>query len=208
MIKDISRTISEKTAVWPGDTPFSRKYVMAIEEGQAVNTSTITLSTHTGSHADAPLHFEAGAPGIGEVSLDAYIGRCRVLTARDPVCARVEDVEGLDLRAEERLLFRSQKPLADDEWDDDFAYLHPDLARKAAREGLRLIGLDTPSVDPMTSKTMEAHKALLSGGVSILESLDLRSVPDGLYELIALPLKIRGGDSAPVRAVLRPWEKG
>jgi arylformamidase len=200
---DISRTISETTAVWPGDSPFSRRWIMSIATGCSCNTSTITLSAHCGTHSDAPCHFVDGAKGIAEVDLGLYLGRCRVVHAKHLDCVRLSDIEGLDLRREERLLFRTPRPLKDDEWRDDFPYLSLGLARRAAAEGLKLIGIDTPSVDPMTSKTLEAHKALLQGGVAILESLDLGRVSEGLYELIALPLRIVGGDSSPVRAVLR-----
>jgi len=202
-IIDISRLISEETAVFPGDTPFSRNWVMAIADGCSCNTSTITLSAHTGAHADAPSHYVDGAATIDEVPLDQYVGRCRVIHARHPDAIRLDDIEGMDLAREERLLFRTPRAPADDTWQDDFTYLSVEVAERAAREGLRLIGIDTPSVDPSDSKTLDAHKALFSGGVSLLESIDLSAVDEGVYELIALPLRIARGDSSPVRAVLR-----
>lgn len=201
---DVSRLVSEETAVWPGDTPFSRKWVMAIEEGCACNTSTFTMSAHTGTHTDAPCHFDDDAASLEKVDLELYIGRCRVIHAGQADCIRPSDIDGLDLREEERLLFRTEPHLADDAWRDDFAYVSAEVAARAAAEGLKLIGIDTPSMDPMESKTMTAHKTLLSGGVAILEGLDLSGVPEGRYELIALPLRIARADSSPVRAVLRP----
>jgi len=206
-LHDISRRISEETAVWPGDTPFSRRYVMRLSQGMSCNTSTLTLSAHTGSHADAPAHFVEGAAGIDQVSLLPYLGRCRVLEARDPRCVTLADLSGLDLREEERLLFKTFNPPQDNLWQDDFAFVSLDAAQAAAAGGLKLLGLDTPSVDPMDSKSLHAHKALLAGGVAILESLDLAQVPPGIFELIALPLKIVGGDASPVRAILRPWRE-
>jgi arylformamidase len=113
------------------------------------------------------------------------------------------DVEGLDLGREERILFRTPRAVGDDAWDDAFAYLSLEFARKAAEAGMKLVGIDTPSVDPMTSKTLDAHKVLLRGGVAILEGIDLSRVAEGRYELIALPLRIAGGDASPVRAILR-----
>ena len=206
ILHDISRLVSERTAVWPGDTQFSRRWVMEIPAGAAVNTSTLTLSAHTGTHTDAPCHFADGAPSLADVALDAYLGRCRVVHARSRTRVGLEDVAGLDLAREERLLFRTDPQLGDEDWKDDFAYIAPELARAAATAGLRLIGIDTPSVDPMTSKTMDAHRALFAGGVAILESVDLSAVPEGVYELIALPLRIAAADSSPVRAVLRAWK--
>ena len=203
---DISRTVGEETAVWPGDTPFSRQWVMAISRGDSCNTSTLTLSAHTATHTDAPCHFVEGAAGMDEVDLWAYLGRCRVKYAAHADCIRPSDILGLDLAREERLLFKTQNAPSDEVWRDDFAYVSTDVARAAAAAGLRLLGLDTPSVDPMHSKTLDAHKILLGGGVAILESADLEDVPEGIYELVALPLKIRSGDSSPVRAILRPWK--
>lgn len=202
-IIDISRPIGESTAVWPGDTPFSRKWVMAIEDGCSCNTSTITLTTHIGAHTDAPRHFLESEPTIDRVPLEKYLGPCRVVHTRDPAAVTLADLDGVDFAAEERLLFRTPSALADDEWKDDFPFISVEVARAAAEAGLRLIGIDTPSVDPMTSKTLTAHKTLLSGGVAILEGIDLRHVAEGRYELIALPLKIADGDASPVRAILR-----
>ncbi len=202
-IWDISRTVDETTAVWPGDTPFSRRWVMRIDSGCSCNVSTVTHTVHCGTHADAPLHFVAGAPAIDQVNLANYVGPCRVLTAQSRDCLRPADLAGLDLRAEERLLVRGPVALRDDEWRDDFFHCSVEAAQLVARGGLKLLGLDTPSMDFMSSKELDAHKALVSGGVAILENLDLSLVPDGRYEIIALPLKIAGSDGSLVRAILR-----
>jgi arylformamidase len=200
---DVSRLISEDTAVWPGDTRFSRREVMTIRRGASCNVSTFTLSAHTGAHADAPAHFVEGAPTIDAVPIDSYVGPCRVVLAGDIEAVRAEDLEGLDLADPPRILFRTPRPLADEEWRDDFTYLSPAAARILAAARVRLVGIDTPSMDPMRSKVLEAHKILLGGGVALLEGLDLRRVEPGLYDLVALPLRIRGADAAPVRAALR-----
>lgn len=200
---DVSRSVDERTAVWPGDTVFSRRAVMRIADGCSCNVSTITLSLHTGTHADAPSHYVEGAAAAHEVDLAKYVGPCRVLTPRSRDALRPEDVAGLDLRAEERLLVRSPVPLRDDEWRNDFFHCSPEAAALFAAAGLKLLGLETPSMDHMTSKELKAHKTLHGAGVAILESLDLSAVADGRYELLALPLKLVGADAAPVRAVLR-----
>ena len=202
-IWDISRTVDESTAVWPGDTPFSRKWVMRIDQGCSCNVSTVTHTVHCATHADAPLHFVDGAPSIEAVDLAKYVGPCLVMTARSRDALHVTDLAGLDLRKEERLLVRGPDKLRDDEWRDAFFHCSVEAARHVAASRLQLLGIDTPSMDFMSSKELEAHKALIAGGVAILENLDLSNVPDGRYELIALPLKIRGGDASLVRAVLR-----
>ncbi len=202
-IRDISQVLQEDTVVWPGDTPFSRKWVMRIEDGFACNVSTITMSVHCATHADAPFHFVPEGKTAAEVPLEAYIGFCRVVAIASEDCVRPADLEGLDLQAGDRLLFRTKRPCTATHWRDDFAYMSVEAAEILAAAGVRLVGLDTPSMDPMTSKTMAAHHVLCGAGIVLLENLDLSEVPPGRYELIALPLKIGGSDSAPVRAILR-----
>ena len=206
-IIDISRSLDESTAVWPGDTPFSRKWVMAIPEGCSCNTSTITLSAHTGAHTDAPSHFVQGAPAIDEVPLTKYMGRCRVVHTKHKDSVRPSDLHGLDLSKCERVLLRTPQAPATDAWDDGFTFISKEAAMLLVESGVKLVGIDTPSVDSMNSKTLDAHKILFGGGVAILESIDLSVVSEGDYQLIALPLRIRGGDSSPVRAVLLPFSK-
>lgn len=201
---DISRTISERTALFPGDTVFSRRSVMSQADGCSCNVATFTLSAHCGTHADAPRHFASAAPAIDGIDLSRYVGPCRVVHCRHEERVTLDDLAGLDLRTSERLLFRTRRYIPDHEWRDDFAYLGVDVAKACAGAGIKLVGIDTQSVDPRTSKTLDAHHALLSGGVAILENLDLSKIPEGRYELIALPLKIEGADAAPCRAVLRP----
>ena len=203
---DISQTVSEETAVWPGDTPFSLSWAMKLSPGCPCNVATINMSVHVGTHADAPYHFLAEGKKPAEVDLTRYLGRCRVLHTQtdDRVCAA--DLEGLDLDGIERILFRTPRPTKAESWRDDFAYLGVDAAELLRDGGVKLVGIDTPSMDPMTSKTMDAHKTLCAADIALLENLDLTAVPEGDYELIALPLKLRDADSSPVRAVLRVLE--
>lgn len=200
---DISRVINESTAVWPGDTTFTRRAVMAMSAGCSCDVNTFTFSAHTGTHADSPRHFLAHGLDSAASALEPYVGRCLVVAAMDARCIRPEDLAGIDIHREERILFKTPRPLRDDEWRNDFAFLAPEAAALLADGGARLVGLDTPSVDPMTSKTLDAHKLLAAGGVAILESLRLDHVQPGRYELLALPLRIEGADASPVRAVLR-----
>ena len=201
---DISQAVSEETAVWPGDTPFSKDWVMRIADGMACNVSTIHMSVHCGTHTDAPYHFLEEAPKMADVSLAPYLGPCRVVHIEpegDPKRVPLAAFDGLE--SGERVLFRTCADLDPQVFDEAFCSLGLAAAQRACELGLTLVGLDTPSMDCFTSKTMESHKCLLEGGVAILENLDLREVPEGRYELIALPLKLVGVDSSPVRAVLR-----
>ena len=202
-IWDVSRPIGESTAVFPGDTTFSRRWVMRLEDGCSCNVSTITTTVHVATHADAPLHFVKDGLPIDRVDLGPYLGPCRVISAQRADALRPEDLAGLDLRREERILVRAPQALRHDEWRTDFLHCSIDAAHALVQGGARLLGLDTPSMDHSTSKELAAHKVLAAGGVALLESLDLSAVPDGRYELIALPLRIAGSDASPVRAVLR-----
>lgn len=200
---DISQTVQEDTVVWPGDTPFSREWVMTMEGGCSCNVSTIRMSVHCGTHSDAPYHFIEDGIRSADVSLEAYIGPCLVIEAGDEEAVRASDLDGVDFSRHRRFLFKTRRPCTATTWRDDFTYMGVDAAERLVEGGAMLVGLDTPSMDAMDSKTLDAHKVLCSGGLALLENLDLAHVEPGAYELIAPPIKVGGSDSAPVRAILR-----
>lgn len=202
-IIDISQPISSDIAVWPGDTTFSLEWVMRLEQGCSCNVSTLRMSAHTGTHADAPYHFLPGGEKPAEVDLDRYLGTCRVVRVQSEDCVRPEDLAGVDWTATRRILLKTPRSTRETEWRNDFTYVGVDAARLLTEKGVRLVGIDTPSMDAMTSKTLDAHKIFAAAGTALLENLDLSAVDEDDYELIALPLKIRDGDASPVRAVLR-----
>ncbi|MCK6574692.1 arylformamidase [Myxococcota bacterium] len=201
---DISPPLSSATAVWPGDTPFSIEGTWHKGPGCPVNVSRITMSTHTGAHADAPLHYETGGRDAAAVSLQAYLGPCRVIYL-SPGRARVEasDLDGRVDPASPRLLVRTTPRAVIDRFPATFPTVSPEAIDLLADAGGLLIGVDTPSLDPTDSKTLDAHHAVRRRGLAILEGLVLDDVPEGRYELIALPLRLVGADASPVRAVLR-----
>lgn len=176
-------------------------------EGSPVNVSALTLSTHTGAHADAPLHYDQSAPDIASIELDAYIGECLVVDARGSNGA-IEVGDLPHLGSADRVLFRTYARFPHDEWDEGFTAIAPETIEWLAVQGVKLVGIDSPSIDPQNSKTMDAHKAVLKADMRILEGLVLDDVSEGRYELIALPLPIVGGDASPVRAILREIPDG
>ena len=204
-IWDISPPISPATPAFPGDTTYQQRWTLQIGAGCPVNVSVITMSPHLGAHADAPLHYSRGAAAIGEVDLDPFLGRCRVIHAIDKggliTKAHLEHAMG-DLPP--RVLVRTRRA-ALTEWSPDFAAFAPDTIAWLASLGVKLVGLDTASVDPADSKTLDSHMQLLAHDVRVLENLVLDAVEPGDYELIALPLKLTEACASPVRAVLRPW---
>jgi arylformamidase len=199
---DISQAVDARAGVFPGDTPFSFEWKWDQDRGSSCNVSAVTLSPHVGSHADAPLHFRSGAPSIGEVDLSAYVGPCQVVAGPASGLIHRSHLQELDIAGCERILFKTHER-EDTAFPERFVALSAEAADFLVQRGVRLVGLDTPSVDSASSKSLEAHHTLGRGGVAILENLQLAQVTPGRYELIALPLRWMGLDAAPVRAVLR-----
>ncbi|MEM8726429.1 MAG: arylformamidase [Pseudomonadota bacterium] len=206
-IWDISQKLRPDLPVWPGDTAFQQSRTWQMEEGSPVNVSALTLSTHTGAHADAPLHYDPDAPDMASVELAPYLGECLVVDARG-VGALIEIADLPHLHSADRVLFHTFETFPHEAWDTDTTAIAPATIEWLAVQGVKLVGIDGPSIDPQTSKTMDAHKAVLKHDMRVLEGLVLDDVPEGRYELIALPLPIVGGDASPVRAVLRELPDG
>ena len=200
---DISPTVAPGFPVFPGDTAFSFRWTWSIGADCPVNVSTVTLSPHTGSHADAPLHYDANGVSIAEVPLDRYLGRCRVVDVRGagPLVEPRHLQPHLD-GMPPRLLLRTYDRVPA-HWDSAFTAIAPATIELLHDHGARLIGIDTPSLDPEQSKTLDSHQRVRACGMAVLEGIVLDDVDPGDYELIALPLKWQGLDASPVRAVLR-----
>ncbi|WP_322050970.1 arylformamidase [Paraburkholderia bannensis] len=201
---DISPPIHPATPVWPGDTTVNVERVWRMEAGSPVNVARVTLSPHTGAHTDAPLHYDAEGAPIGEVPLDTYIGKCRVIhcIGATPLVLPEHVKTALD-GMPARVLLRTYARAPQDRWDSAFCAVAPETIELLAAHGVRLIGIDTPSLDPQESKTMDAHHRIRAHRMAILEGVVLDDIAPGDYELIALPLKFATLDASPVRAVLR-----
>jgi arylformamidase len=206
---DISPPVHPGSPVFPGDTPYVQRWTWTLSADCPVNVSTLTLSPHVGAHADAPLHYAADGGAIGAVDLDPYLGPCRVVHALDasPVVTWAQVAPALNLPGSAalppRVLLRTYREHPGDRWDPDLAGIAPEVIERLADLGVKLIGIDTASIDPADSKTLAAHQAIRQRGLRVLENLVLQDVPEGDYELIALPLKLTTADASPVRAVLR-----
>lgn len=204
---DITPPVTPRLAVWPGDTPPTREVLCEIDKGATITLSTLHATVHLGAHADGPNHYARGAPGIGERPLHHYIGPCRVIDAPVVRGSRVRPRDlagGIGQVREARVLIRTGTFPDPENWNSDFAGLAVELIDALASRGVVTLGIDTPSVDLQDSKDLPAHNAILRHDMAILEGLVLADVPPGLYELIALPLKLIGFDASPVRAVLTP----
>jgi arylformamidase len=203
MIYDISPAITERLQVWPGDTAPTREVLLDIARGDNITLSTLRTTVHLGAHADAPSHYGAGAPAIHERRLDYYLGPCQVVRVAVPRATRITmDKLTAPIQAERVLIATGTFP-DPETFNTDFAALSPELVERCHEQGVNLIGIDSPSVDLFDSKDLPSHQMFLKCDMAILEGLVLRDVPEGVYELIALPLKLVGFDASPVRAILR-----
>lgn len=201
---DISQPLNGHIATWPGDTPFSYEVACTKQQSGSVNVGKITMSAHTGTHIDAPFHFDTAGCKVLDLDLDIYIGPARVIDVSEHQSIGAEELAAYDLAGVSRLLLRTSSVHNPHVFPEQITYLRADIAPFLKEKGVRLIGVDTPSVDPLDSKTLPAHHALCKHGVHILENAVLHEVQPGDYELIALPLALQEADGSPVRAVLKP----
>ncbi len=200
---DITPRMSPKLAVWPGDPPLVRNICSDMERGAATTNSWLKTSVHAGAHADALSHFGIDGATIDEMPLDYYIGSCQVLRPKVERGQRVVPEMLKTPVVAQRVLFATGTYLDFENFNKDFAGLSPELIHMLSERGVKLVGIDTPSVDTFEAPGLPAHAAVLEYKMAILETLDLSDVPEGIYELIALPLRLVGFDASPVRAVLR-----
>lgn len=207
MLYDISPSLTTGMPVWPGDTPFQSHPHWVLEAGCPVNVARLTLSPHSGAHADAPSHYLANGMPIGAVALQPYLGVCRVVHCLLPglqiSLAMLQAVLADTGPLPPRILLRTYERFPHERWDADFPGIDPAAIDWLASQGVLLIGVDTASLDPSHSKSLAAHHAVARHGMAILENLVLDTVAPGDYELIALPLKLMHSDASPVRAILR-----
>jgi arylformamidase len=203
-IYDISQTLCEGMAVWPGDPEFRQRRIMRRQDGKSANTSTLHMGVHAGTHVDAPLHLDDSGSDIARMPLRCFIGPARVFEISARECIRADDLTILDWRGVERVLFKTRAASRPDYmFDTDFVYFDEGAAEFLVKRGILLVGTDAPSIDAFDSVDLPSHRMLLSHEIAILEAARLRGVPPGNYELACLPLKLAGSDGSPVRAILR-----
>jgi len=203
MILDISQPLREGIPVWPGDTEFAFDLAWKKEQTGSVNVGRLAMSTHTGTHVDAPFHFRDDGARVAALDLEAFLGPARVIEIHGEESIGAEELERYVLEGVERLLVKTGSWPDRETFPASITHLRPDAAPFLAEKGVRLVGVDAPSVDPLDSKDLPAHEALRANGIHILEGLVLDRIEPGDYELIALPLALEEADASPVRAVLR-----
>lgn len=200
---DISQILNNNIPVWPGDTPFQYKVSWGMEESGSVNVGQVTMSTHTGTHIDAPYHFDNAGKRVIDLDFSLYIGPAKIVHLQQPASIGIKDLQDVPLQGVKRLLIKTDAWKDKTVFPDSIPHIEPELAAFLAEQGVQLLGLDLPSVDPLDSKELNAHHELNRHGIHILEGLVLDEVEPGEYELAALPLPFAEADGSPVRAVIR-----
>jgi arylformamidase len=202
-IYDITLPGHSSLACWPGDTPYDFRLNLQIRDGANINLGSMEMSVHVGSHADAPFHFDENGATIEALSLDPYIGPAIVIDVRGRDTIRATDLAILQTNPVPRVLLKTDGWQDHSRFPESIPVMEPGVPTFLKAQGVILLGLDVPSVDALDSKDLPLHHELGACGIQILESLALAEVPEGEYELIALPLKLVGADGSPVRAILR-----
>ncbi|APC47844.1 arylformamidase [Virgibacillus halodenitrificans] len=203
---DISQPLTNSIAHWPGDTSFQYETALTKEETGSVNIGRITTSAHIGTHVDAPFHFLNDGKRILDMDIDRYIGPCKVIDVSEFPAIDEAALKSKQLTQAERLLIRTSLPNNPERFPDEVPPVTPDGAAYMKKLGVKLVGVDTPSIDPVTSKDLAGHHALHENDIYILENVMLDHVEEGDYELVALPLPLKEADGSPVRAVIKPLE--
>lgn len=203
-IFDISPVIHEGLAVFPGDTPFKSEFLMKTEAGDHLTLSKFSGTVHLGAHTDAPNHYARDKEGMSDRSLHYYLGPAQVIDVQVARGSRIRlrDVQHKKISTQ-RVLFKTNSFPNPDQWNNDFTSLSAEVVQWLADQVVVLVGIDTPSIDLADDKVLESHTCVHQNNMAILEGIVLTKIPEGLYELIALPLKIKGADASPVRAILR-----
>jgi arylformamidase len=210
-IWDISRTLSNDLAEWPGDEPCRFRLTREKTKGESVNLGAISMSVHNGTHADARFHFDTNGESIEKAPLETYLGRATVvdlgqafLDSKEKHLITIEDLRpsAEAIAATSRLLVKTGRWSDSTVFPNQIPVIAADVPAWLQKNGVKLLGLDLPSVDEIDSKSLQNHHALAGAGIAIVESLDLSEVASGIYQFAALPLKIAGGDGAPMRAIL------
>ncbi len=200
---DISQPLTNDLAHWPGDTPFSYQVTYTKEQTGSVNIGQITTSVHSGTHVDAPFHFMNDGQRILDLDINLYIGPCRMIDVSSASAIDAVTLKTFDLDGVTRVLIRTSIPNNPTTFPEEIPFVTPCGAVYLAEKGVKLIGVDVPSVDKLDSKDLEGHHALYENGIHILENVMLDQIEPGDYELIALPLALKEADGSPVRAVVR-----
>ena len=201
---DITQPLTNAIGTWPDDTPFRYEVVASKSQTGSVNVGKMITSMHTGTHADAPFHFDDAGETIEQLDINIFIGEALVIDVSGIEIIQPKHLHMLENRPTERVLLKTKHTVDVEQFPERIPVIDPTSAAYLKKNGVKLLGVDVPSVDPLISKKVAAHHALYQHNIQIVENLLLENITQGLYDFIALPLKVVGADGAPVRAVIKP----
>jgi len=205
-IHDISIILGEESFPYPGDPPFVKEMVSSIKDGNICDVSKLSMSAHSGTHIDMPAHFIIGENTLDDYPAQSFILPALVVGIEDKQSIKPKDLRNIDINPGDALLFKTNNSATDrcrsGVFSEHFVYLTPEAAAVCVKKKVGMVGIDYISIDKPDDETYPTHRKLLGGGILILEGINLKDVPPGRYTLICLPLKIKGGEASPVRAVL------
>ena len=204
---DITQPLNNQIAHWPEDEPFHYETAVTKEMSGSVNIGRMTMSAHIGTHIDAPFHYRNDGKRILDLDINRYIGRCQIIDIGNAAAIDRAALEQAGIASTTRLLVKTSLPNKPERFPEEVPGITPDGAACMKEYGVQLVGVDVPSVDPITSKTLDGHHALFEQDIYILENVMLDAVTPGIYELIALPLALEEADGSPTRAVIRPYKE-
>lgn len=200
---DITMTLDHQTPPFPGDEPFQYNLTMSMEETGSVNIGQMKSSNHIGTHVDAPFHYDSNGLRVAELPPERFMGDALVVNMEGKETITADDLRPFEFNGVNKVLFRTTSWGDRTRFPENYAVIGSDVAAFLKEQGIDLIGVDTPSVDPETSKELLAHHSLYDNDILILEGLQLDHVAPGVYELMAFPLKMKEADGSPVRAILK-----
>lgn len=199
---DITTTISDGMVHWPDNAPVHITHTSSMAAGDAANVTKLSMSAHTSTHVDAPLHFIANGADMTALDLNTVIGPARVVKIEDEQAITLREIQDLPVAAGDRILFRTHN--SDSDWGTEPFKEQAIKLDADAAEFLREKGVICVGVDYLTVGGPDAHHALLGHNITVIEGLALQTVAPGEYDLICLPLKIKGADGAPARVIIKP----
>jgi len=204
---DASVSIHSNLAAYGEDPPVEFEYVKAINMAEPYNLLQVKMTSHSGTHVDAPYHFFQSGKTVDQLPLDVLIGPARVVLVRGQESISQKFLEKVDLEGVRRVLFKTDHSYLRDRYTrfrSNYVHLEVDACGYLVGKGVKLVGIDSFSIEEFDSADHMAHKVLLGAGVVVVEMVNLKDVEPGEYEMFCIPLKIKKGDGAPTRVILKP----
>lgn len=205
-VYDISVLLGEQSIDYPGDTPYARDLIWTIAESGTCNLSRLGMSAHSGTHVDAPYHFIEDGRKIDECPVADFILPAVVVEVEDEISITPGEIEGKDIRPGDAVLFKTGNSRSgrcrSGTFSEAFVHLSAEAAGHLVRCEVRLVGIDYVTIERFGDDRFPSHHTLLGHGIFVLEGIDLTEVPVGRYTLFCLPLRIKGAEASPVRAIL------